>query len=104
MRETAKAYGLADTDIKRLTALLPREWHPDPRRRERATVEEIVARTGDPREREVIRQAYGILGQPHHLSVHPGGLVITPGPLTDIVPVQWAPKGFLITQFRSSGC
>jgi DNA polymerase III alpha subunit len=25
--------------------------------------------------------------------------VITPGPLTDVVPVQWATKGFLITQF-----
>jgi DNA polymerase III alpha subunit len=31
--------------------------------------------------------------------VHPGGVVITPGPLTDVVPVQWATKGFLITQF-----
>jgi DNA polymerase III alpha subunit len=39
------------------------------------------------------------VGQPDHLSVHPGGLVITPGPLTDHVPVQLAPKGFLITQF-----
>jgi DNA polymerase-3 subunit alpha len=26
-------------------------------------------------------------------------VVITPGPLTDVLPVQWAPKGFLITQF-----
>jgi DNA polymerase III alpha subunit len=26
-------------------------------------------------------------------------VVITPGPLTDVVPLQWAPKGFLITQF-----
>ncbi|GAB4443819.1 MAG: DNA polymerase III subunit alpha [Anaerolineae bacterium] len=99
VRETAKVYGLDETAIKRLTALLPRGWHPDPRRREQATVDEIVARVSDAREREVIRQAYGILGQPHHLSVHPGGLVITPGPLTDTVPVQWAPKGFLITQF-----
>ncbi len=99
VRETAKAFGLDETAIKRLTALLPRGWHPDPRRREQASVEEIVARVGEAREREVIRQAYGLLGQPHHLSVHPGGLVITPGPLTDTVPVQWAPKGFLITQF-----
>jgi DNA polymerase III alpha subunit len=47
----------------------------------------------------VIRDAFGLLRQPDHLSVHPGGVVITPGPLTDYVPVQWAPKGFLITQF-----
>ncbi len=99
VRETAKAYGLDEAQIKRLVALLPRDWHPDPRRRERRSVEEIVVQVSDPREQEVIRQAYGILGQPHHLSVHPGGLVITPGPLTDVVPVQWAPKGFLITQF-----
>ena len=44
--------------------------------------------------------AYTLVGQPDHLSVHPGGTVITPGPLTDFVPVQWAPKGFLITQFE----
>jgi DNA polymerase III alpha subunit len=35
------------------------------------------------------------------LSIHPGGVVVTPGPLTDVVPVQLAPKGFLITQFDS---
>ena len=99
VRETAKAYGLDEAQIKQLVTLLPRDWHPDPRRRERRSVEELVAQVSDSREREVIRQAYAILGQPHHLSVHPGGLVITPGPLTDVVPVQWAPKGFLITQF-----
>ena len=44
--------------------------------------------------------AFTLVGQPDHLSVHPGGVVIIPGPLTDVVPVQWAPKGFLITQFE----
>jgi DNA polymerase III alpha subunit len=90
---------LDEAQIKPLVALLPREWHPDPRRRERRSVEEIVAQVADPRHKEIIRQAFSLLGQPDHLSVHPGGLVITPGPLTDVVPVQWAPKGFLITQF-----
>lgn len=99
VRETAKAYGLDETQIKKLTAHLPRRWHPDPRRRARRSVADIVAGLSDPRQQEVIRQAYSLLGQPHHLSVHPGGVVITPGPLTDVVPVQWAPKGFLITQF-----
>ena len=47
----------------------------------------------------MITAARPLVGQPHHLSIHPGGVVITPGPLTDHVPVQWAPKGFLITQF-----
>jgi DNA polymerase-3 subunit alpha len=99
VRETAKAYGLDEAQVKHLLALLPRGWHPDPRRRDPRTVEDVLAALEDPRLREVVQEAYRLLGQPHHLSVHPGGVVITPGPLTDVVPVQWAPKGFLITQF-----
>ncbi len=97
--ETGKAYGLDEAQIKRLVARLPRDWHPDPRRRDRRTVDDLLAELDDPRLREVVSAAYAVVGQPHHLSVHPGGVVITPGPLTDVVPVQWAPKGFLITQF-----
>ncbi len=41
-----------------------------------------------------------LLGRPHHLSVHPGGIVITPRPIEDYVPVQRAAKGVLITQFE----
>lgn len=100
--ETAKAYGFDETQIKNLTARLPRYWHPDPRRRDRRTVEDLLAELEDERLREVVRAGYRIVGQPRHLSVHPGGVVITPGPLTDVVPVQWAPKGFLITQFDHS--
>lgn len=99
VRETAKAFGLDEPAIKRLTALLPHSWHPDPRRRDRRTVDDVLAELDSPREQEIIRRAYEIVGQPHHLSVHPGAVVITPGPLTDVVPVQWAAKGFLITQF-----
>jgi DNA-directed DNA polymerase III PolC len=99
VRETAKAYGLDERQTRHLVALLPRRWHPDPRRRDRRTVEDVLDELADPRLGEVVRAAYEIVDQPHHLSVHPGGLVITPGPLTDLLPLQWAPKGFLITQF-----
>jgi len=99
VRETAKAHGLDEAKAGRLVARLPRRWHPDPRRRDKRTVEDVLAELADPRLREVVRAAYSIVGQPHHLSVHPGGVVITPGPLTSVVPLQWAPKGFLITQF-----
>ncbi|UCF62018.1 MAG: DNA polymerase III subunit alpha [Anaerolineaceae bacterium] len=102
VRETAKAYGFQETRIKKLTAKLPRGWHPDPRRRDQRTVDEILTEMEDEQEREVVKNGYQIVGKPHHLSVHPGGVVITPGPLTDVVPVQWAPKGFLITQFDHS--
>ncbi len=100
VREVGKAAGLAAERIEKLLPLLPHHWHPDPRRRDRRTVAEVLAEVSDPEEREIVRTAFTLIGQPDHLSVHPGGVVITPGPLTDIVPVQWAPKGFLITQFE----
>jgi DNA polymerase-3 subunit alpha len=99
VREAGKAYGLAEGEIKALVAMLPRRWHPDPRRRDRRTVQDVLAELKNPRHREVVMEGQRLVGQPHHLSLHPGGVVITPGPLTDVVPVQWAPKGFLMTQF-----
>ena len=99
VRETGKVYGLDDATIDHLVRLLPDAWHPDPRRRQRADVEEVLGKLDDERQRDAVRDAFALVGQPDHLSVHPGGIVITPGPLTDYVAVQWAPKGFLITQF-----
>jgi DNA-directed DNA polymerase III PolC len=99
VREVAKAYGLVESGIKKLSGLVPRRWHPDPRRRQLPDIEELMARLTDEEEQAVVRQAFRLVGQPHHLSLHPGGIVITPGPLTDHVPVQWATKGFLTTQF-----
>jgi DNA-directed DNA polymerase III PolC len=99
VRETAKAHGLSDAETERLVKLLPSGWHPDPRRRSKKTVEDVIMEMADARLRQVLIDAAGIVGQPDHLSVHPGGLVITPGPLTDVAPVQWTVKGFLITQY-----
>ena len=99
VRETAKAYGLSDDDTERLIRLLPAGWHPDPRRRSNKTIEDVAAEMDDPKLRQVLLDAAQLVGQPDHMSVHPGGIVITPGPLTDTVPVQWTVKGFLITQY-----
>jgi DNA-directed DNA polymerase III PolC len=46
----------------------------------------------------IVADARRLLGRPHHLSIHPGGVVITPRPIEDYVPLQRAPKG-IITQF-----
>ncbi len=99
VHETAKAYGLDEARIKELIAILPHGWHPDPRRRDPRSIEDILDQVDGPLERHVLQEAAPLVGMPHHLSVHPGGVVITPGPLTDMLPVQWSPKGFLITQF-----
>jgi DNA-directed DNA polymerase III PolC len=99
VRETGKALGLSQEEIGQLVRMLPRGWHPDPHRRSKRQMSDLLDQLPEPRFRQVIESAQSIVGTPHHLSIHPGGLVITPGPLTDYVPIQWAPKGFLITQF-----
>jgi DNA polymerase III alpha subunit len=99
VRETAKVYGYHEAEIKHITSGISRWWHPDPRRRGRRSVESALAEKRDPTDREILRAAQDLVGHPRHLSVHPGGVVITPGPLTGIVPIQLAPKGFLITQY-----
>jgi DNA-directed DNA polymerase III PolC len=48
----------------------------------------------------LLADARRLLGRPQHLSLHPGGIVITPGPLEDHVPLQMAAKGLAVTQFE----
>jgi DNA polymerase III alpha subunit len=40
-----------------------------------------------------------IIDIPRHLGVHCGGIVITPSPVRDIVPLERASKGVIITQY-----
>ena len=101
VHEVGKVMGLTDAEIERIMPLLPRDHHPDPRRHEHKTAADVVAALSDaPALQQVVEQAFGIVGQPDHLSMHPGGVVITPCPLTDVLPLQWAPKGFLVTQYE----
>ncbi|MBW1635788.1 MAG: DNA polymerase III subunit alpha [Deltaproteobacteria bacterium] len=44
-----------------------------------------------------------LIGVPRHLSVHPGGVVITPDPLSCYVPVERSRKGVPIIQWEKEG-
>ena len=99
VRETAKAYGIDDATVDELTSKVHDRWHPDPRRRGQDPTEALLAEVTDPALATVVEEAFALVGVPHHLSIHPGGVVVTPGPVTDVAPVQWTPKGFRVTQF-----
>ncbi len=51
----------------------------------------------------LLGDARRLLGRPHHLSVHCGGVVITPRPIDEYVPLQRAAKGVVVTQFDKDG-
>jgi DNA polymerase III alpha subunit len=63
------------------------------------TQQKLLAELRDEREREALEAAWALDRHPRHLSVHPGGMVIAPGPLTNWVPLQRATKGVVITQY-----
>jgi DNA-directed DNA polymerase III PolC len=102
-REAGKLHGLSNEQVSRLIETLP------------ARVGGILAGQPDavdpgppppafPLEPErwprIVADARLLIGRPHHLSIHPGGVVITPGPIEDHAPLQRAPKGIVITQFE----
>jgi DNA-directed DNA polymerase III PolC len=101
LREVAKAYGLPVEQISQLTESLPHRWYGPPNRRTASEdpFAELAKRYPSPIYQSIFCQAAELIGAPHHLSVHPGGIVISPGPMTDLIPTQMAAKGITITQF-----
>ena len=101
--DVAKAHGLPLDEVHRLTAALPYFFRPgldedDPILSN--PYGELMQQNTDRRHQLIFQQANGLIGLPRHLSVHAGGVVVTPGPLTDLVPVQPSgAKGVTITQF-----
>ncbi len=107
VREVAKVYGLTDADIGRVSKRLPRFW-----RLCEADTDMVRLLKARPETRaldlpapwpEILRIARRIVGAPRYLSVHPGGVVVTPRPINTYVPVQHAPKGVPIVQWEKEG-
>lgn len=104
VRETARVYGLAEGEIGRVTRRLPWYW-----RVESPSGEMLAAVRRQPEARaldfpdpwpEILAHAERLVGIPRHLSVHAGGIVITPDPVDTYVPVQRAAKGVPIIQWE----
>ncbi len=47
----------------------------------------------------ILEQAKKLIGIPRHFGVHCGGIVITPEPVCDAAPLEYATKGVIVTQF-----
>jgi DNA polymerase-3 subunit alpha/error-prone DNA polymerase len=104
VRETAKVFGLTLAEIGRVTQRLPWFWRvtsaksdlmADLQNRPEAKALEFIHPWP-----EILSLAQQLIGIPRHLSVHPGGVVITPHPIRHYVPVQRAPKGVPIIQWE----
>lgn len=85
IRETAKAFGLTAGEIgSRIKSL-----------RSKVQGQDALAQPWP----KILSLAAQLIDIPRHISVHPGGVVITPEPLQHYVPVELAQKGVPIIQW-----
>jgi len=92
LREVAKVDGRPPGEIRDVTRRIP--WYSDD-----VPIDQLLAEhpnfTGLDLPSAwlgIARRATSLVGTPRHLSLHPGGVVIVPGALTDYVPVEPAAK------------
>jgi DNA-directed DNA polymerase III PolC len=103
--DVAKALGFSSIEARKLSHDLPNAFFAGRGGAGSGTAEAdvftaVAAQYPEQRYQEVFAQASRLLGAPRHLSVHPGGLVISPGQMTDLVPVMLSGgKGVIISQF-----
>jgi len=105
IRETAKVFGIPEGEISKVTKRLPWMWSSVGESL-RSAIESMPQKRGvEFREPwpEILDLAQRIIGTPRHLSVHPGGLVITPGPIDEHAPVEISAKGVPIVQWEKDG-
>lgn len=102
LREVAKAFGIPSD---KLVDDLPYRWFgPRPNRGRQGGPYDVLRKHSTEADfQRMLAHAEALIGQPDHLSIHPGGIVIAPRPIRDICPVNLAGKGITITQFDLDG-
>jgi DNA polymerase-3 subunit alpha/error-prone DNA polymerase len=104
VREVAKVFGLTDAEIGQVSKRLPHFWRVKESDLEFLTElkqrPEAKALEFPPPWPGILQFAQRLIGTPRYMSVHPGGVVITPRPIEEYVPVERAPKGVPIIQWE----
>lgn len=99
VRDVSRAMGLSPEEVDAFGRNVP---HCRASQIERVA-EAIPSYRGLPSDREPYRTILDTCkrldGFPRHLSIHAGGVVIADRPLADLVPLERAARGFVITQY-----
>ena len=103
LSDVAKAHGLEPPKVRELSNQLPHAfWSRFATSADGKPVSPFASlRAAYPSQtyQDIFSEAEAILKLPRHLSMHPGGVVVAPGALTDLVPVMHSGgKGVVITQ------
>lgn len=104
IRETAKTCGMPGREISRVTKKIPWMHRPGSSLAEQLKHMPSLKNVelDDPWPM-IIGLAQRLIGLPRYISVHPGGVIITPQAVSTYVPVEMAPKGVPIIQWEKDG-
>lgn len=100
-REVAKVFGLSNSEISEYSQYIP--WTSAanlPELAEKFPEAKNLKFDSEPL-KTIVKIAQRLAGFPHHLSIHPGGIVVSPEPITNYVALEYAENkglGLIITQ------
>jgi DNA polymerase-3 subunit alpha/error-prone DNA polymerase len=93
LRETAKAHGYSDVAIKDFSKTVREIIKKDPQQLSKLETKALLT----------AKRAIKLIGHPRHISLHCGGVVITPAPIHHFVPLQNSSKGIPVIQWEKDG-
>ncbi len=100
VREVAKVCGVPENEIDRVTKNIGHYYNRTSDEFEEYSKTRDDPNTVTPAFKKIFRDAVEIHGRPRYLSVHCGGVVITPKPIYYYIPVERAAKGVNMIQLE----
>jgi DNA-directed DNA polymerase III PolC len=89
--DVAKAHGLTPTQAHELSRTLPYAFFyriEESDENEPSPFRELAAANKQPKYQRIFQDADAVLNLPRHFSIHAGGIVVGPGKLAGIIPLQ----------------
>jgi DNA polymerase-3 subunit alpha len=99
VREVAKVFGLAPGEVNHFTRRLPHRPVKEIREAIRTLPECRALPANEEPWKTILAVAERLDSFPRHLGIHPCGTVIAARPLTELVPLEVATKGIVVTQY-----
>ncbi len=99
IREVAKVFGVAPREVNHFTRRLPHRPVREILEAIRTLPECRALPAHEEPWRTILDVALRLDDFPRHLGIHPCGTVIAAQPLTRLVPLEWATKGIVVTQY-----
>jgi DNA polymerase III subunit alpha len=103
IKDVGRALEMPFADVERLTKMVPNELNISLEEAMKAEPGFAEAAKKDPRADDVLKVALRLEGLARNCSVHAAGVVISPQPLIELVPLYKTNRDEIVTQFDMNG-